>query len=73
MNGIRNHVNEWGQSLVLASSIAFLSVIMFVFGGFDLTTERGRVILFIWTVTVGMIGTYLALFKFKKGFTSGYL
>lgn len=71
MTSITNHVTEWGQSLVLATSIALITVIMFVLGGFDLATERGRLILFLWTVAVGMIGTYLALFKFRKGFRDG--
>jgi hypothetical protein len=67
----KKHVVEWTQSLVLATSIALVTVIMFVWGGFDLATERGRVILFLWAVGVGMVGTYLALFKFRKGFTEG--
>ena len=76
MTTYKEHVTEWGQSLLIASSIAMVTVLMFIWDGFDLDTERGRVMLFLWTVGVGMIATYLALFKFRKGFrdmSSGFL
>jgi hypothetical protein len=69
MGSYSNYAREWTQSLIIASSIAFISVMLFIFGGFDLNTERGRLALFLWAVAVGVISTYLALFKWKRGMT----
>ena len=71
MTSYKEYVTEWGQSLMIASSIAVVTVLMFVWGGFDLTTERGRTMLFLWSVGIGLIGSYLALFKFRKGIIEG--
>lgn len=65
------YVTEWMQSLVIATSLALVSVIIFISGGFDLATENGRAVLFLWMIGIGMIATYLALFKFRRGLTEG--
>ncbi len=65
------YVKEWGQSLIIASALALISAVIFLSGGFDLTTEQGRNVLFLWMVGIGMIATYIALFKFRKGLTEG--
>ena len=64
-----DYAKEWMQSLIIGASMAAISVVLFIFGGFDLSTERGRLAVFVWAFVVGMIATYLALFKWKKGST----
>jgi len=39
-------------------------------GGIDFGTEHGRLALFLFAFTVGMISVYLALFKWKKNIMS---
>jgi len=66
-----DYTKEWGQSLIIGTLIAFSAVLLFVgIGGIDFGTERGRLALFLFAFTVGMISVYLALFKWKKNIMS---
>lgn len=61
------YAKEWGQSLIIAVIVSFTSVFLFVFfGGINFDTERGRLALFVFTFSIGILATYVALFKWKK-------
>ena len=68
---------EWSQSICVAGLLAVLLIVVFSFGGFSIDSENGRVFLFIWALFLGIIATYIAIFKVRKslleGVSGGYL